>query len=132
KDRFDVINGRTFEMPGGEEFLPYLEQLRPGTDRPVDTALNTFGKIGDAGNAHDQEKAERAILCEEIEAALVSAWPGQSAEAKKLKVETVQQAFGTGSWTKVQNLPSNQLRAGLDLVLAQINEWKTLQETQAA
>ena len=132
KDRFDVINGKTFEMPGGEDFLPYLEQLRPGTDRPVDTGLNTFGKIADAVNAYDQEKRERAILCEEIEAALVATWPGQSAEAKKLKVETVQQAFGTGSWTKVQNLPSNQLRAGLEVVLAQINEWKTLQETQAA
>jgi hypothetical protein len=132
KDRFDVINGKTFEMPGGEEFLPYLERLRPGADKPVDTALNTQKNMGDAINAYDQEKRERAILCEEIEAALVSAWPGQSAEAKKMKVETVQAAFHTGSWTRVQNLPSPQLRTGLDVIRTKIDEWKRLQETHAA
>jgi hypothetical protein len=127
KDRFDVINGRTFDMPTGEEFLPYLERLIPGAEKPMPTDLRSCDTMNEGPGGYEREKRERAILCEEVEAALTSAWPGQGAEMKKLKAETVQTAFGTGSWTKVQTMPPAQLRAGLEVVREKIRQWQATQ-----
>lgn len=132
KDRFDVINGETFEMPTGEAFLPYLERLKPGGDTPVSTDLRTSETLNEGPTAFEREKKERAILCDEIEAELVSAWPGQSAEAKKMKVDTIKSALGTGSWNAVQTMPVSKLRPGLERVREKVNEWKQQLEASTA
>lgn len=49
---------------------------------------------------------------EEIEGYLVSVWPGQGAQEKKNKTDALESAFGTRSWTAVEQMQPEQLEEG--------------------
>lgn len=115
-DRFNVIDAKTAINPTFEFFQPHLLKLIPGEHSPVNTEVKTQ-VISDEGDAQWQnERRARTILCEEIQGELVRKWPGLTAEEKKHKTEAVEKAFGTRSWTKVENLDSSILRAGLEKI----------------
>lgn len=65
-------------------------------------------------NGWSKESREREIWCEEIEGLLVKHFPGQTTEAKSKKAEHIESVFGTRSWTKVQNLRSEQIKDGFE------------------
>ena len=97
-------------------FRPHVELLRPGTPHaPSDTTSRTETGAdldGDTDWAH--ERRTRVILCEEIAGALVKyGLDGQSAEAKRGRLELLESVFGTRSWTAVESTPSDRLRDGL-------------------
>lgn len=113
-DRFAVIDGAQADNPRFEFFLPHIACLVPGAVAPVDTAIKTDAGITDEEDtAWQRERQERAILCEEIQGELLRVWPGQTTQDKKAKVEAVEAAFGTRSWTKVESFNSEELRKGL-------------------
>jgi hypothetical protein len=129
-DRFGVVDGKekTFEtIPFTTKkniqkayaavenfFLPHLRLLKPGGLPVIEEGESDMG-IGENGmSEYRQEKTDTTILLEEIQGLLVSAHPGQSAREKKVKTDLVQQVFGTRSWTKVELLGREHLRAGLD------------------
>jgi len=130
KDRFGVIDGATCDFPTVPPtdakrrdkelaavwafFGPHVQLLKPGSYAPVDTASKTKTGADEAGDTEWQrEKREQTILAEEIQGELVAAIPGQSAEEKKKKTGLVYDAFGTRSWTAVENMKSSDLREGL-------------------
>lgn len=122
-DRFQILDGAQAENPGFEFFLPHVECLTPGQNPQVDVEIKTDPGIGEDGDSEwNRERKTRTILCEEIEGELLRAWPGQTAKEKKAKVETIEAAFGTRSWTAVESMPSDVLRDGLhkirEIVLA--------------
>jgi hypothetical protein len=55
---------------------------------------------------------EKKKALEEIEGYLVAIWPSTSAKEKQMKSEAIYQAFGTRSWTAVEELAPVELRAG--------------------
>jgi hypothetical protein len=114
KDRFDLLNGAVFEMPTGEEFMPFLERLQPTRDRRVDTDVKSHNDM--APQNEDQwagEKRQRVVACEEIQGLMLKFYPGQSAREKALKAALVHRVFNTRSWTKVESLEPLVLRNGL-------------------
>lgn len=123
KDRFRVLDGKVFDNPTGESFMPHVRLFTPGAVNAVDTAPKTPMGVDEAGDAQWQrEKRQRTVLCEEIEGLLVSAWPGQTKEEKKLKADAIEAAFGTRSWTLIQTYDSARLSAGLETLKAFIQE----------
>ena len=116
-DRFDAMDAAMTENPTGEWFLPHLSLLTPGALNVVDTTLKTDLGVDEAGDADwVRERRHRTIFCEEIEGALVKAYPGQSKEEKRAKVALIEQVFGTTSWTAVQQFSSDRLKEGLEAI----------------
>jgi hypothetical protein len=105
KDRADKINGQVFDYPTFESFKPHFDSLNiGGAHFGVDTTRNSeerFDMNGD--NEWRQKQKRRAIALEEIQNYLVEMWPGQTKEEKQAKLALVEEAFGTNSWTKVEN-----------------------------
>lgn len=114
KDRFNLIDGKSFDNPTFDSFLPHVQSLTPGGHVVIDTAVKSDAGVGEDGeSAWKREQKERVVLCEEIQGELLRAWPGQKAEEKKAKTEAIETAFGTRSWTKVEGMDSATLRSGL-------------------
>lgn len=120
-DRFGVIDGAQADNPEFKFFLPHVQRLTPGAYAPIDTEIKTdLGSDEDGNTDWAREKRERQILCEEIQALIVRYYPGQSAEEKRTKAGLLQTFFGTGSWTKVENMRSEDLRAGFERMKANL------------
>jgi hypothetical protein len=118
-DRFGVLDAAVCDNPSFEFFRPHVDCLVPGAHAPVDTEIKTDAGIQDDGDgAFTSERRRRTILCEEIQGELLRRWPGQTAAEKKAKSAAVEAAFNTLSWTKVETLDSETLRAGLDMIRA--------------
>jgi len=114
-DRFNVIDGATATNPDFKFFQPHIEKLRPGTHAPVDVASKTATGADMEGHADwDREKRLRTILSEEIQGAIITKHPGQSAEEKKQKADLMQLIFNTRSWTRIEGMNSEVLRDGLE------------------
>lgn len=128
KDRFTVLDGKcmefdsiAFDEAGLQKaytsvkrfFSPHLSLLVPGGANRIETGKQSVFDIDETGEARMlREKREREILCEEIQAEIVTAFPGQSAVEKHAKAEVLKETFDTGSWTKVESMSAGQLRAG--------------------
>lgn len=115
KDRSTRLDGKTFDNPTFDAFLPHIECLNlGGTHVGVDTSGTSdslFADDGENGN-YAKIRRQREIALEEIEAELVRQWPGQTANEKKAKADTLEELFGTRSWTAIQSMDLERLRAG--------------------
>lgn len=125
KDRFAVIDGKTFGFPGRDgdkkaelkevmaAFGPHVQMLKPGAHSTVPTNVVPMD-VSEEGDAQwARERREREIICEEIQGAIASAIPGQGADDKKRKADLLLNVFGTRSWTAVQGMKSDSLRSCL-------------------
>ena len=66
KDKFDVIKGKSFDMPTFNSFLPHIEKLNIGGQPPtIDTTTSSAEHIASAQGIAKRLK-ERDILCEEF------------------------------------------------------------------
>lgn len=124
KDRFAKIDAQTFTFAGQHDaakemervwtaFGPHVSMLTPGAHSTVETKSAPMEVSEDGDVEWAREKKARTILAEEIQGVLVSAIPGMGAEDKKRKADLFQQVFGSRSWTAVESMPSDKLRAGL-------------------
>lgn len=122
-DRFGVIDGAQRDNPTFDFFKPHIAKLTPGAHAPIDTEIKTDLGVDQDGDAQWQrEKRERTILCEEIQGELLRHWPGQTKEEKTAKLEAIEKAFGTRSWTKVESKISiMDLRNGLKALKGTLN-----------
>lgn len=114
-DRFAVLDGKQADNPGFDFFLPHIECLSPGQNPQVDTSIKTDPQISEDGDGEFvRERRQRTILCEEIQGELMRAWPGQTTAEKTAKLDALETVFATRSWTKVEGMDSERLRAGLE------------------
>jgi len=128
KDRFMDLDGKEFEFPSTADpkvalvavtkaFMPHLKRHTSGQHATVDTTARTeFNVDADGTDGWSLEKRQRTILAEEIQGELVQAYPGQTQADKTAKGKMLRDAFGTYSWTAVENLPSEVLRKGLRFI----------------
>jgi hypothetical protein len=123
-DRFGVIDAKKAKFASTPDlkkamavvyafFEPHLALLCPGAWSPVDTEGQTNFNVDEEGADWAAEKRQRVIICEEIQGEIVKRWPGQTVREKQQKADVIATLFGTRSWTKVEGLPSEGLRAGL-------------------
>lgn len=114
-DRFNEMDGLTCANPSFAFFEPHVKRLRPGAHATVDTRSQTATGADEMGQGDfERERKLRTIYCEEIQGEIVSKYPGQSSDEKRLKADLMQKFFGTRSWTKIESLDSVALKSGLD------------------
>jgi hypothetical protein len=119
KDRFDVLDGKALcneetRGPTFEMFLPHIRLLNlGGAQLGVDTSRTSDELITDDGKTRwAHEKEQKAICLDEIKEEIARMHPGQGAADKKDKADTLEEAFGTRSWTKVESMKLDQLKIG--------------------
>lgn len=115
-DRFDLLNGKSCDMPTFNFFKPFIELLSPSEHVPVDTSHKTeFGLDETRSDDWKRERDRREVLAEKIAAAFISAGlDGKTAEDKKQKVELLNKYFGSTSWKQIsEQTPSAELAKGL-------------------
>jgi len=130
-DRFALIDGKRISFspmpesrlkdpndnPTYGELSPWFELLdldRAGGTTGIDTEQKSLDIFADNSSRewHAKEE-ERRVLLEEIKDDLVSAFPGQSAAEKKIKVDIIRTVFGDG-WATIE---ANQSRIYTPAVL---------------
>jgi hypothetical protein len=115
-DRFDLMNGKSCEMPTFDFFRPFVELLAPAGHASVDTTVKTeFGLDAERADDWKREKDQREIAAEKIQATFVQAGlTGKDAESKKTLVDTMEKYWGTKSWKELsEKTPSASMREGL-------------------
>lgn len=130
KDRWMALNGKTIVWPdlndyaqGDYEavykaFLPHIDKLRLSQSRTVTQPQPRRRSVDlfDAprGESVFAERTRRAtIAVEELQAALSTIWPGQTADDKRLKNIVLETLFQSRSWTKIETLLPEVLESAL-------------------
>lgn len=124
KDRWRVLNGRTFQFkdineykPGDykrvfDAFRPHFDKLAIGaTQKALEPGRNSEALFsGTDGQTEFAERQKRmAIALEEIKEMASAIWPGQAAADKKARQVVLESLFGTLSWTAVEQKPVVEL-----------------------
>lgn len=131
KDRANLIDGKVFKNPTFEVFAPsikfVLENAGKASTVPERDTKSLF--------VSEEDKRiflrTRDIALEKIEGELVAKWPGQTADAKRLKVEALEHAFGTKSWTQVSGMRPEDLDAGLGRLIGFIKRLSTVEKVES-
>lgn len=114
KDRTDTLNGKEIRMPTYEKLKEHFEFLNIGGEHFSSMeARNSEAMFeGAEEGTWDNESKQRDIWAEEVQGLLTKYYPSQSAEDKKKKADLIEQIFNTRSWTKVESMPSEKIKAG--------------------
>jgi hypothetical protein len=112
KDRSTVIDGKVFENPTYEHFAPAVEVMLADPSKKERPAERDSRELFKTEEDKAEWKRQKTIVLEEIENYLVQVKPGQDAASKKFKVDAIEAAFGTRSWTAVEQMSPEKLHEG--------------------
>lgn len=113
KGRGNLLDGKVFKNPGYEDFAPAVDAV---IKDPVSARFSAAER--DAGELIKTEEDKRRFVLErkrwleEIENYLVSVWPSTSAAERKNKVDALEHAFGTRSWSAIETMRPDILEDG--------------------
>lgn len=115
KDRFSQIDGKAFDRPTFETFLPHVKMLNlGGTHVGVDMTRNSEALFSsDDGKSLAEMRHKQTVWTEEIESTLTAAYPGRSSEETKKKLDLLKMAFGGYAWAMIKDMKPEVLQAGL-------------------
>lgn len=132
KDRFDVLTCKTSEAePDIEFFRPHIEMLNlKGSGYKENKPEPVFKNV--PGPNYETIKSQRAVILESIKDDMLLIYPGMTADEKKARVVLLRKAFGTSSWTSLEEdfkqFPIEKLEAGRTII-QNIQEGSKCQET---
>src|SRR6478736_5345432 len=113
KDRADKLNGHEIRMPNYLKLKPHFDALNIGGQHfdSMDQR-DSQGMFPDAQEGGwDNESRQREIWSEEILELLKKHYPSQSVEDKQKRADCMEQFFDTRSWTKIETMHSEVLKA---------------------
>jgi hypothetical protein len=115
KDRFDIMDGASFDNPTFDTFMPHIAALNLGGEHKAfeegrdSTAMFTRNDIG------ERKSIQKEILLEKIQNEIKKLHPGQTKEDTRAKIDLLQELFETNSWTEISTFFSNEkLAEGLN------------------
>jgi hypothetical protein len=124
KDRSDFYNGAEIDMPNFNSFIKHFEFLNIGGEH-FDSlnkrdSTELFNEQGE--DDWSNEKRMRDIYAEEIKALFVRrGLDGTAKDVKEKRGKYLYETFGTGSWTAITSMKSDQISNGYN-TLKQILE----------
>jgi hypothetical protein len=111
KDRTDTLNGKSFDYPTFDDFLPHFQALNIGGDHlGVDTTRTSEDRFDIEGRPDwRKRKIKKDIALEKIQETAKKIWPGTKADEKKARQEYMEVLFNTLSWTEITEKPLGEL-----------------------
>lgn len=119
KDRWDILMGKRVFNPTGEFFMPYISRLRPRDEVPVDADPGVLDLGEDARHSY---RVEKSCVLENIEMALVRAFPSTGKADRTGKLDVIEAAFETLSWEEIRRRSLADLKVLMPLV-KQVCDW---------
>jgi hypothetical protein len=115
KDRFDIMDGATFDNPTFDSFMPHIAMLNLGGEHKAfeegrdSTGMFTRNDIG------ERKAIQKDIFLEKIQNEIKKLYPGQTKDDVRAKIDLLQELFGTNSWTEIEKFFANdKLAEGLN------------------
>lgn len=101
KDRSTLLDGKVFENPSYADFKPVIDVILANPSN-VQTApaLDTSSMFRTEEEKYEYRRQINIIL-EQIEGEMVRAWPSTGAADKSAKLDVLEKAFNTRSWTQI-------------------------------
>lgn len=116
KDCFDQINGKFFDNPKFDDFLPHIKLLNiGGTHSGIDTS-HSSQKLFDGPDSRNLWFKRREIALENIQNEMTKRWPGRTSADQKMKIATFEKIFNTASWVAISDKTPEELEGGLMLL----------------
>lgn len=130
KDRFDKLDGQSFDDPTFDTFLPHIQELNLGVHAQLSgtDSQALFDRNSDRNWIERKKQIE--ILKEEIQGQLTSAYPGRSTEDVKVKTDLIFDAFGTRSWLALDDKSPDELKKGLEVIRLAVSRAQAPQAKQ--
>lgn len=120
KDRFDVINGQSFDDPGFEAILPHLALLNLGGEHRAIEVGRDSQAIFENDNIGEKRYIKREILLEKIGNEIKVLYPGQTESDKIARIKLMEKIFKTNSWTEITHMRNEELADGLEKIKAPV------------
>jgi len=114
-DRFGALDGKCFDKPTFETFLPHINHLNLGGEHVgIDVTRNSEALfMADSSDSRYEYIKKREIAVEELKAEVDRRWSGMSVDQKNARHDVLMVVFGTASQTAIGNLSVNVLQEGL-------------------
>lgn len=116
------LTGKPFEDPIFGDFAPAIRVMLAHAKKAVTQAEGDSAAFFKTEEEKAELAREKKKALEEIEGYLVAVWPSVSIRDKQMKAEAIFQAFGTRSWTAVEELRPEELRTGYKKIVAFVQE----------
>jgi len=114
KDRFDVIDGKVFDNPGFDSFLPHIQMLNLGGEHKAMETDRNSQDMFERGDTGEQRRLHKEIMLEKITNEIKKMYPGQSERDKTERIALLERIFGSNSWTEISTYNRlEQLEEGL-------------------
>lgn len=113
KDRFGEINGKTFDMPTFETFLPHIKHLNIGGEHE-NIGQETSGDIFNTDKSIAHRLKERDILMENLQAEMPLRFNTRTDAGKKEGAIFLRETFGTLSWIEIGSMANERISDGLE------------------
>jgi len=110
KGRGNLLDGAMFKNPTYADFESAINAILLDPENRKQTETDAGELIETESNKREYLK-RRDIMLEKIEAALTKVWPGSGKEEKTNKIEALEFAFGTPSWTEIQGMNPDRLES---------------------
>lgn len=118
KDKFDVLKGKSFDMPRFEDFAPHIQMLNIGGTPPtIDTETSSADMMVSHQGVAKRLK-ERDILMENLQEEMPLRFNNRTDAGKKAGAEFLRGAFGTLSWTEIGGMSNEKISEGLEKLKA--------------
>lgn len=112
KDRFDILNFKSFDNPTFENFLPHIELLNlGGKHRALDVERDSQGMFEDNSGADYHKQREQTL--EELRNEINMMYSGRDEKTKTSKHLFLKNLFGTHAWSKICEMDLAKLMNGL-------------------
>lgn len=133
KDRFDTINGQSFDNPTFKDFLPHINLLNiGGNHHGFDSERNSEDVLADKDWSSYQQKKQKEIMIEELKNELLLRFNSRSEQGKKDSINKLNEIFRSSSMTAIEGLDLIALKEGLDKVKAiPLSEKETKQKEES-
>jgi hypothetical protein len=113
KDRFDVINGKSFDNPGFTDFLPHISLLNIGGEHLGVDNSGSSQALFDSPEGRSNLFKRREIAIESLKIECDKRWSNRSDSGLKSRIQALESVFGTASQTAIADLHPDKLEAGL-------------------
>jgi hypothetical protein len=131
KDRFDIMDGQSFENPTFDTFMPHIAALNLGGDHKAFEEGRESTAMFERNDLGERKAIQKEILIEKIKNEIKKLHPGQTEATRQAIIKLQEELFGTNSWTEIETFFSNdKLAEGLNNL--QLRSIKTAEEVAKA
>ena len=133
KDRFDLIDSKSFRNPTFNDFKPHVEALNlGGTQLGVEVERTSEDMIPRQDQTFQFTRQQIEITLDEIQSLLTKHYPSTSQAEKKAKADLLEKHFGSRSWERIKTFSLEELRNSYNALLLELDGTMTPEGQVAA